>query len=400
MIDILHISCSIPVDDYGSFGVFHRHYRQLPADEFRVRPVSSSEYINNIPRDEFTDRISLPARRPWWPPVRAGGMAGPWLYRLRFRLLARWLDRRVDRTRVNLVVTHLWDFYSFFAAYYARTRRLPLLLFLHDNLLDWAGSPAERRHVLRWSRYALEGAGHVFAVSAELIGALPGVPSARSEVLPPLSNAEISRRRPLRPGSPGVVHAFAGKRFPGLDALLQNLAAELGRRGDRLLIVGERRAFDERLAAEHPSVVSFQPKFATSAEALQYLAENADRLIVAYPTGPESRTPPWSSLRTSFPSRLVEYAQLRMPVLVFCEAESALAAWCLRHEYPLVAHDPAPPEIARLLAQLPDERAVDRAVDFWSRVAETEFSPQMIQASFLRSLRTAAASAAGPPPVP
>jgi hypothetical protein len=174
--------------------------------------------------------------------------------------------------------------------------------------------------------------------------------------------------------------------------LLKNLAASLAIRHDRLLIVGESSAFSDALSAEHPSVVTVQKKFGTSAEAMQYLAEVADRLIVAYPPRTENLQTPWSSLHTSFPSRLVEYAHLRLPILVFCEPESALASWCVRHQYPSIAHETTSAAVEGMLASLDDAETVGHAIDFWTQVAGDEFSPESIQASFVKSLREAAAS--------
>jgi hypothetical protein len=390
MIDILHISCSVPIDDYGSFGVFLRHYRRLPANEFRVRPVSNPAYLDNIPAGEFPDRIPLPSRQPWWPPVQPLGIVMPWLYRLRFRLLARQLDRHIDPTRTNIVVTHLWDFYSFFAAYYAHSRGFPLITFIHDNLITWTESPKERKHVLYWSRFALKNSFRVFTASRELADAFSEIVPMRYDVLPPLPTAEATRTRTVRLSSPGVVYAFAGKRLPGIDPLLKNLTATLAIRHDRLLIVGDPSAFGDALSAEYPSVVTIQKKFGTSAEAMQHLAEVADRLIVAYPPAIETEHTSWSSLRTSFPSRLVEYAHLRLPILVFCEPESALASWCVRHQYPHVAHETTPSAVEGVLASLADAGPIGHAIDFWTQVARDEFSPESIQASFVKSLRDAA----------
>lgn len=319
-------------------------------------------------------------------------MAIPWFYRLRFRLLARRLDRHIDPARTNIVVTHLWDFYSFFAAYYARSRGFPLITFIHDNLITWADSPKERKHVLYWSRYALQSSFRVFTVSRELADMFYDIVPTKHEVLPPLPTTGATRTRTVRMTSPGVVYAFAGKRFPGIDPLLKNLAAELATRNDRLLIIGESNAFSDALSAEYPSVVTVQKKFGTSAEAMKYLAEVADRLIVAYPPRIEAQDTSWLSLHTSFPSRLVEYAYLRLPVLVFCEPKSALASWCGRHQYPYIAHETTSAAVKGILASMANAATVNYAIDFWSQVASDEFSPERIQASFEKSLREAATS--------
>ena len=392
MIDILHISCSIPIDDYGSFGVFHRHYHNLPTDQFRVRPVSNHSFFSSMPADEFPDRIALPTRKAWWPPVQPFGLIKPVFYRARFRLLARELDRHIDRSRPHVVVTHLWDFYSFFAAYYAQSRALPLVTFLHDNLYDWLNGEDEKSNARHWVRQALDYSSRVFSISPELIAELSGPHSVKCEVLPPMPQPTApARRKPLNSG-PGIVHAFAGKRFPGIDDLLSDLATQIEARGDKLVLIGESNELTLKLNAKHPATVSSTPKFAKSEEAMRYLAGIADRLIVAYPLIQATERSAWSSLRSSFPSRLVEYAQLNLPVLIFCDKQQALAKWCARKQYPWIATEFSPASIKSMLEGLDAEEATKAAIGFWHKLAIDEFSPDVIQSRFMHALKEAAAT--------
>ena len=391
MIDVLHISCSIPIDDYGSFGVFRRHYRALDAKEFRVRPVASPAFLANIPASEFPARIPLPTRAPWWPPVRPFGQISPTFYRWRFRLLARRLAQHIDREHPNVIVTHLWDYYSFFAAYYAHLRGLPLITFLHDNLLDWAPGKSEHRHVSYWTRFALAHSFHIFAVSPELLTELPGTKNSSCSVLPPVPSPAAPAHRALRLSGSGVVYAFAGKRFQGVELVLKDLAQQFALRGDRLFIVGEIDGFARSLASTYPKVITLQEKFPTSEVAMNFLGENADVLLVAYPAHAEVNGTAWSSLRTSFPSRLVEYAQLRRPILVFCPRESALGEWCVRRGCPTAYHETDTTALDQIVAALDTPDALARAASFWSTIADTEFSPEKIQSEFTAILRSAAA---------
>jgi hypothetical protein len=100
----------------------------------------------------------------------------------------------------------------------------------------------------------------------------------------------------------------------------------------------------------------------------------------------------WASLRSSFPSRLVEYAQFNLPVLVFCDKQQALAKWCSRNQYPWIATEFSPSSINSMLEGLDGEAATKAAVEFWHKLALGAFSPDVIQSRFMQALKEAVAA--------
>jgi hypothetical protein len=124
------------------------------------------------------------------------------------------------------------------------------------------------------------------------------------------------------------------------------------------------------------------PPFRTNQEALQHLAQEAAGLLVSYTDTVEQM--PW--IATSFPSKLVEYTQLGLPCAIVAPPDSAVGRWAQRGHF-ADFFDPA--ELSGLATWARDLRNETTWRQHSARIhhlAEGEFSPEKIQATFAAGL--------------
>jgi hypothetical protein len=93
---------------------------------------------------------------------------------------------------------------------------------------------------------------------------------------------------------------------------------------------------------------------------------------------------PWSA--TSFPSKLIEYCHLGLPIAIIAPPDSAVARWAQRACFPdyFVPSDQA--GVRDWVAALRDARRWQERAAVPLRLARTEFNPERIQAELVAAL--------------
>jgi hypothetical protein len=99
------------------------------------------------------------------------------------------------------------------------------------------------------------------------------------------------------------------------------MSYELGQVHARLLVLAD--STPALAAVVERSPLKWQAPFPTNREALDWLQLHATALVVAY--ADRSSEQPW--VRSSFPSKFVEYLHLGIPVLLAVPEDSAVACW-------------------------------------------------------------------------
>ena len=118
--------------------------------------------------------------------------------------------------------------------------------------------------------------------------------------------------------------------------------------------------------------------FASNDEALDHLREAADVLLVSYAN--TSETMPW--IKTSFPSKLIEYSHLGLPIVVVAPSDSAVARWCRDQGLCGVFQPNESHEIRAFVKEIMTEHVWASAANQWSDLARTQWSPEQIQTQF------------------
>lgn len=275
--------------------------------------------------------------------------------------------------RPDALITYLSaysDTLSQVAAAYARRSGIPLTTLVHDDCdVIPHKQPHLRKHRFRW---VLEASRQNWFVSPELAQAY-GFNGNEHEVLPPIPEGlqvEVPNRVPSRP----LRAVYAGYAHDAQALELARLAKWFAARDVKLTVLAAKTALLEKLAAD--GELDWRPLIPGNREALHWLRENADFLLVSYP--PDTSQQPW--VRSSFPSKFVEYLHLALPVLVTAPEDSAIWRWCQRHGWTSVFHPLDEVSIEGFLRDIGDEIGWRRRCAESLRFARQHFNAESIHA--------------------
>lgn len=357
------ISNVSPAAGHGGQIVVERHLRRLIAGGWRVCVAS---HIAARPDISWKQR-QIPMRRIWWPPFRpASGLL------MRLRSWA-WLRELRSLPPPNVVATVCWGPLSWLAVDAAERFQCPLAAIVHDH---WRETRSDEG--IRIGERVGRRADVLFAVSEEMRFALANdFGSEKTVVLAPLPAA---RQRPFVDWQARFAHpivAHVGSLHNYHVDYLQRVSAALAPLGGQVLLLSAR---DNPIAAEllrrAPNILQ-QNTFPRNEQALDFVAQHASALTVMYPRGSEPGAKP-----LGFPSRLVEFSQLGLPILTAAPAGNPLSNWAARHNWPAALHPFDDSRLRILCAGLAKEHFWKSSACCTRTLAETEFDPDRIHSLF------------------
>ncbi len=369
---VLYAGGPIPAEVGGGEIVIDRHLRHLASLGHSVsilHPAGSPP-----PCGGPWAAISVPARRPGWPPFRPGL---PSLCRLRSAFIRRYLESRGLRP-ARRVLTICPGAMSWLAADLARAWRVPLIAIVHD----WWGEQVNTAASLTGDAVCRH-ADRVLAVSREMADALEPLAPGRVEVLPPLPSrreAPFASWREQHAERPVLVHVGALHLYQvSFLASVANALRQVG--GSLLVICPAANPVLAELRNRCPAV-THHDYFPTHREALTYVAAHATALIVMYPQAEGSLGRP----PTGFPSRLVEFVQLGLPTLLAAPPANPVRTWAARRGW-RAALDPDDHKALLVLVRLlvTPEGWSEFAADAL-RAYEDEFNAETIERQLVAEL--------------
>ena len=378
---LLYLAGTPPQNGTGSPIVVRRHADRLAADGHVLDVVHLGDSETARENEWGGATIGLFGRKPWWPPYREANAA---LRACRHRLWASAAVRAVPE-RPDMVLTLMDTDFSSVAPLVSRRFGCPLGLFFHDCPSAMAESLGlSHAAVVRERRRAealVRRADAVWAVSRPLLDDYR-VPRPKGSVLLPMPAG--SPPKAAAEASGGCRLAHCGRLHDAQVETLEAVAPAARAAGHSLTVVtADRTSRIQGFLNDHADWVTPKPPFPRNDELLDFLSREVDATVVPYARSIERQS--WAA--TSFPSRLVEFAHLRKPVLVFAPPETAVAKWCRDHNfygYSRVTEreiDLAP------LRHLSDAEFYAKAAAQAATLAETEFDPDRIQAAFAGRLK-------------
>lgn len=379
---IVFISNTVPLDDIGSFVIFRRHLEPLVRQGWELTVIT--DVPAPPPAQVFWRHIQLAGRRRWWPPVKQSFLPSVMLrIHLQAHTLKSFLPAQETRT---ILLTNLWDNLSLLAAHLCRCRNWPLGVFMHDDEIFWHGRDVPENY-LRWKRKTVcKTAGKIWSVSESLVEQLDDSVQSRCKILRPIPGVYSSPLAEWRTDfEKGPRIGYAGKMYGAFQTLLLSFAKLLQACGGTLNLLTD--AENVRILHQSEPNLYAQPFLPTSAEAVDWLRNNCSALLIAHPLSFDGVSPQWKILRTSFPSKLTESAQLGLPLILIDAEDSTFGRWARsKHDAPFFSRLDDP-NLARYLASL-RERSTWEASARWTRnLAAGEFSPQRMQGAFEEDIR-------------
>ncbi|HTZ21473.1 MAG TPA: glycosyltransferase [Opitutaceae bacterium] len=380
---LLYLSNMVPGVPGGGEIMVYRHLRGLVQAGWRVTVSAPAVLVRQLPAGHGFDLDPLPLRKWWWPPVVP---RWPVTQRWRARLWSRAVrsDPAWSKPAPDCVLTVLWGHASLTAADLARAWGVPLAVWMHDLFREMEMSPRQHRDCERLTRTVLARAARVWTVSQELAEDL--IPLCPPDTVRPLTPVPEQGVEP--PGGwaprfrPGPVIAHAGAFHPYHVPYLVAVAAAASRLGGSLLVLTP--PDNPALAQLRATGVPFrhQNAFGSAAEALRFLAAETSALTIMYPF----ELAPGRPRPVGFPSRLIEFSRLGLPILLAAPSENPLIRWGLRQQWPLLLERPDWNQLATLLAQLAHEPTWNVLATRMRGIATAVCDPAKIHRQFLEEM--------------
>lgn len=281
---------------------------------------------------------------------------------------------------VILTIAHGWDYLS--AAQAAKRWNLPLIIFCHDwwpdktEVANWA-----RFWVARQLRAVCRLSHSVLSVSEGMHRELGSL--SNSQVLYPIP-AKISKVAPEMVGQNQFKAVYFGNLYE-YGAMIEAAAGEcLNSASVRLEVFGPEPWWGKGVAMRFREAGIYHGLVPRS-EFLDRIGRyDASLVAMSFNRKMERR------MKTSFPSKLIEMAQLKKPLVIWGPEYCSAIQWARKRKAALCITDASPEAIRRaleFLAVTPDER--HRLAMAAEEAAASEFNPDLIHEKFVSILEQA-----------
>jgi hypothetical protein len=380
---ILLVSFTPPMPGTGTPIILQRHLLQLGRKGWRVSIVVPEQCLaadNKFP--ESWQIIPLAARRWWWPPLRPN-IPGSLGMRLHLWTLA--CEQVLGADRPSAILTVLWGIYPLLAMRLSKRWNVPLSVLIHDQQEAWSRSKAERLCVNEHSLTVLDQSERIWPVSPELGGTYNIGNRHKIKVLLPIPerpHRDFVEWKPHFKINPIVAHA--GSLHPFQLPNLRSLASALQQINGTLLLITPADNFVLATLQNCHLNVRHQEPFPHNKDVLRFLSENASCLLVSYSF--EIAEQPWAA--TSFPSKLVEFSHLGLPILILAPPTAAISNWAKCRQWLSYISQLDESELSNVLRQLTVSETWLEMANQTRQAALGEFNPDRIQAQFEYELAT------------
>jgi len=354
--------------------ILDRHLKRLPS-KYEISIVAPEQSFDGLTFPDEWRLIPIPMRRWWWIPYR---YQVPKLQEVRFWYWRQECEKVLKVSRPTIILTILHDTYSVFSAYLSKIWQIPLIVILHDQmeLVDKSDKFAD--YVKKNWKYVLDQATVILPVSFELSISYQINEINKIKLLLPIPEGnrntfvEWEEQFKLSP-----ITAYAGNIYSAQIPDFRKVAKSLSKVNGRLLLIVPMSIEVKGLLSDCPNVDYHEP-FKNNADVIEYLSQYASSILVNYPL--DINTMPWIS--TSFPSKLVEFCHLGLPILIIAPTTTSLGKWSLEHNWLSYLSNMDDDKLLLTLSNMTEKQKWLQMASQSITVAQSEFNPEYIQAQF------------------
>ena len=364
-----------PMEGAGSAIIVLRHLRRLAEKGWSIYVVSDWGQSTQVCEKEGWPVLFLPHRKLWWPPLNTDN---PILLSLRLWLWAGICYKFIGRIKPAAAFTYLSAFsvlLSQVAVGFSRRYGVPLSVIIHDNPEYFCNSLDNAVKTRKHYQRVIKNAHQNWYASPQLAD-LYNVLNKKESYLPPIPEGWKGYSTWLPDYSERPLLVYAGNLWEVQLPLMRIIANETKVAGGRLMLIVNKNPAVVEFCNKHQ--VELMEPFEENNSALDFIAANAAAVLVSYTE--TSDTMPW--IKTSFPSKFVEYTHLGIPILIMAPVDSAVAIWARENNF----LDSIPPndmeglkefiESIKLKSRWQQKAASTR------QIANSEFNPVTIQKKF------------------
>lgn len=318
---VLYVSSSLPTPGMGSSVIVYRHLKNLL--DWRVSILAPQQQLKPAYKLPKTWKIySLPASNELFPDgweLYLPGKAETYLKRAGLHPV---FDRHPPDVILNVFGKN-----SILAYKIARRYNIPLAIILHDRWEIWVGNKVIEHALFKLglSRNILKYASIVWPVSRELGEFYTIRKPEKFRLLYPIPEGlNLNRTKWKDRFKRQQTIVYAGSFRPYMRAYFQDIAAILKGLNIQLIIISKDNASLVSAFNKFDNV-SFKDPLPLNQDLLKYLSRTASALLIPgsfEPNGKNSR-----ELDFSFPSKLVEFAGLGLPLLIHAPVNASVGKW-------------------------------------------------------------------------
>jgi hypothetical protein len=326
---ILLSSSILPGWGTGTRIILKRHLEMLERKGWHISVIVPESYLK-LTKDfpKTWNVVFLPFRRWWWLPYRQEVRA---LRNFRLSVFQYECEKTLKGNLPTAILTHLsGSIYVELASYLSKEWGVPLSVLCHDREEFFANSDLEFSSVKQKCESILMQAQQSWFVSPELEQSYNLKSKKKTSVLLPIP--EFHNRKFIEWQSKfslNPVVAHAGWLYPSQFSNFYSLAMALQEINGSVLIVCPKDNPTLIKLLETCSNILHHDTFQTNSDVLNFLEDNATCILVSY-SFIESEQP-WAS--TSFPSKLVEFSHLGLPVIIMAPRNIAISNWAESHSW-------------------------------------------------------------------
>jgi hypothetical protein len=364
-----------PRQGVGSPIIVDRHLKRLPND-WKITVVAPKQSFSDSCVPSSWQSIPIPTRRWWWLPCRPQVSVS---MQVRFGYWRNECEKTLIKERPTAILTVLHDMYSVFAAYLSKIWQVPLSVIVHDQDELFATSEAEYHWIKQRSSIVLNQATKIWPVSPELAHAYRVADSSKTSIMFPIPQGVKQKNSGWRDSFRSApVVGYAGSIYPIQVSHFYKIAAALQKIGGTLLLVTAKDNPDVlELINSFPNIKHCAP-FPQNSDAIQFLGEEASCILVFYTF--DISELPWTA--TSFPSKLVEFSHLELPILILTPSNTALGSWASRHNWYACLNEFDENKLLQIFAELTEKQTWTKMMRQTEIVVQREFNANVIQSQF------------------
>lgn len=378
---LLYIS-SIPLEKGpGSYLLMYRHL--IEKDDYEILEINNStitEYESSLLLTQVIEKLV----KRYFSRTRFTLWIRDYNQLNRYKNPSKKLIQKIKNFAPDAILTVAHGNLFWLASVIAQQLKLPLISIYHDWWPILAkvhtGASQEALQVISWRFQELyKQSNCVFCVCPGMQAELGNHPNAH--ILYPIPDWKTVPDSPASTtgeSKKDFVLTYAGNMTSGYGLLLQSLIKALTPEdGITLKLYGNFQDWPESLidySLQNDILHNFIPP-----ESLRTKLASSDALLV---TMGFQREPPLF-LRTSFPSKLINYFPFAKPIIVWAPSESSVIKFSKDYDLGIVIEDFRPEAVINAVKELAISREKQRTLSLQSlKLYETLFKPEKIHSTF------------------
>lgn len=270
-------------------------------------------------------------------------------------------------------------------AWAAEKLGIPVGVIVYDLRELWAGSQGDDRRMHKDTCRTLKRASVIWFVSEELREEyhrrVPGLNTTIFRVLPPIPG-RIAVQQPTwrEEFRKETIVTFAGGLKSNHHDVFRALMLALRHSGGQLVIVTQEKRLEtlRKELNDFKDVLELRAMAGSPADGIRWAAGHSTCLLVHYSFDVAAEE---LSL-TSFPSKLLEYSHLGLPILVAAPSFTTLGKWAQRMKWPLWLETLDSATVQETLNRLKDKEFWHHCARITKETAQQHFCPDTIHQRF------------------